>query len=162
MCRTVEKQSRDRYLENDCLYKCVFKWDLKQAPVFDIKASVTSGGRRQISWAVQLKARLANAVRTPWGTERRWRADDRRTRLGSCHCTSDARYSDWPVCSALHVSRVILYVVFDWIGSQYILFSTGVVLSNLRVRVKTRLIEFCRRCGFTMFVFDVPKSNELQ
>ena len=93
MCRAVEfesyarQQSRDRYLENDCLYKCVFKWDLKQATVLNIKSSITSGGRLfQISGAAHLKARLVNAVLTPSGTAKRWRADGRRTRAGSCHC----------------------------------------------------------------------------
>ena len=38
---------------------------------FDIKASITSGGRLfQISRAAQVKARLANAVRTPSRTAR--------------------------------------------------------------------------------------------
>ena len=157
MCRAVEFKlyarnscysAIDRYLENDCLYKCVFKWDLKQATVLDFKASTTFGWRLfQICGAW-----LVNAVRTPSETVRRWRADDCRACVGSCHWRSDDRYSGWPVGSALQVNKAILYVIFDWIGSQCSLLSIGVILSNLHVRFPTRAIEFCRHCSFTIFV----------
>ena len=155
MCRAIELESYARDCHVIVIWRMRFQIRL-EATEFNIKTSITSGGRLfQISGAVQLKVQLANAVRTLPGTASRRLADDCRTRVGSSHFRSDGRYSGLTVCNASQVNNVTLNVILNRTESQCSLFSTGVILSNLRVRVTTA-VEFCRCCSLTVFDFFVP------
>ena len=88
---------------------------------------MTSAGRLfQICGAVQLKALLANAIRTPLATARR---DEELTIIG---------HEQFPKSSALQVDNAIAYLILYQIEIHSNLPSSHVMLSDLRAHLTIR------------------------